>query len=159
MLTVCKGLNTHCLQVALVSKLQQLLLPCRWPTSTSAALIHCCCYFLANRQCRLDWTCRSQTAASAALQPDDTGWFQELCINDAVCFNIVCDSNFLSSLTSSDPQRWKIQRSTLQTDRHWTDTTWWAVIGRKKRDLVMFSPLSRASVIQLSGQWRVDLWD
>lgn len=36
---------------------------------------------LANRQqCGSDWTCRFQTAASAALQWDDTGWFQVLCV-------------------------------------------------------------------------------
>lgn len=34
-------------------------------------------------------------------------------------------------LTSSDPQGWKVQRSTLQTDRDWTDTKRRAVAGQK----------------------------
>lgn len=46
-------------------------------------------------------------------------------------FNVYSDSKFLSSLTSSDTHKWKVQRSTLETDCHRTDTTWWAVISRE----------------------------
>lgn len=91
----------------------------------------------------------------------ETGWFQQLCNEKPdFCFNIVRDSNILSSLTSSDPHRWKVQRTALQTHRHWTDTTWWVVIGSESDlALVMFWPiraplwaLSRASVFKLSSQ-------
>lgn len=43
---------------------------------------------LANMQCRLDWTCRPETAASAALWLDDADWFQTLC-SSHTAFEIV----------------------------------------------------------------------
>lgn len=89
--------------------------------------------------------------------------FRCFCVNDTLCprFNMVS----FSSLTSSGPNGWKVQSSTGQTDRHWTDTTRRAVIGQTwlwscfdQSEHLWVEPLCFSSMVNEGWIWESSSW-